>query len=1271
MLSSNGKKWLVLFVLCFALALPAMSFAVPANPDVSELEQPDGSIVMVVIGGDEWSNRVETVSGYTIGRGSDGYWYYVTGYDAANRPVLSAIHANEEPTGLSKHVSPLRGRKIAHNERRQEPLAAAPQGTFNGKVLFILVQFNDISGTYTESDFASVLTDNLKDYYYKASNDKVTLSSANESFGTANNGVVGWLTLNYNHPNTGGNTGDSNRQLARDAIVAADPYVDYASYDTNHDGYVDASELAIVVIAAGYESSYSANYTPSVWGHKWALGGSVSSPTADGVYVGDYHSGAGGYAQIGEVHQSSASNKHRATVGIIAHELGHLIFGLPDLYDKDKSSQGLGYFCLMAYGTWGMTSSDTYDGTTPVLPSAWVRSTLGWIDAYVAPSNIALTAIGDSSATASNTVYKATTSLANEYFLVENRQLQGYDRGFERWLGSSFGGLAIFHIDDNVADNNEDTHRKVDLVEADGTEDSYGESTDLWYDGNAKTFTDTSTPNSKLYDGSSSGVSITSISVKGITMTASTGDAIQYALTVTKNGTGSGTVTSSPFGISCGETCTANFDPNTLVTLTAVANSGSIFTGWSSNCYEYGMPSVCRVTMSEAKNVTATFDPLICTSYTITPTGKGFTSSGGYDTVSVTVNTGCPWTATSNNSWITITSGTSGSGNGTVAYTVSANTSASQRTGTMTIAGQTFTVTQEGQGSNSVALTISKLGKGTGTVTSSDGKINCGNTCTASYNPSDSLQITLTAVADSGSTFAGWSGDCSNYATSATCKVGMYVANSVTATFDSQTCTDYRIGPTSKTFTSSGGDDGVSVTTNTGCPWTATSNVSWITITSGTSGSGNDIVSYTVAANTSVNQRTGTMTIAGQTFTVTQEGQVSGSVDLTISNSGTGSGTVTSSDGKINCGGTCTASYTSSASTQVTLTAMADSASTFAGWSGDCTGTTSTCTVTMSAARSVTARFDKSGGNDNNTVFSHVKRDFDGDGKGDILWHNTQTGDVVIWLMNGANISTGSMVVMNVPLTWQIKATGDFNGDGKTDILWQNTENGDVVVLLMNGATISSGAYVANGIPSDWTIKAVADFNGDGKADVLWQNTTTGDVAMWLLNGMTISSGDYVVTGIPGNWQIKAVGDFDGDSKADVLWQDTASGDVAMWLLNGMTISSGNYVVRGIPANWQIKAAGDFDSDGKTDVLWQEATSGDTAMWLLNGMTIVSGNYVARGLPSNWQVLTAGDLNGDAKSDVVLQDTNNGDVYIWLMDGINITGGGFATKALALDWKTK
>ncbi|KJU81397.1 fibronectin, type III domain protein [Candidatus Magnetobacterium bavaricum] len=76
-------------------------------------------------------------------------------------------------------------------------------------------------------------------------------------------------------------------------------------------------------------------------------------------------------------------------------------------------------------------------------------------------------------------------------------------------------------------------------------------------------------------------------------------------LVISKAGTGSGTVTSSPAGINCGSTCSVSFYPGTSVTLTATADSGSTFTGWSVDCT--GTSSTCPVTMSAAKNVTATF----------------------------------------------------------------------------------------------------------------------------------------------------------------------------------------------------------------------------------------------------------------------------------------------------------------------------------------------------------------------------------------------------------------------------------------------------------------------------------------------------------------------------------------------------------------------------------------------------------------------------------------------------------------------------------------
>jgi Zn-dependent metalloprotease len=103
------------------------------------------------------------------------------------------------------------------------------------------------------------------------------------------------------------------------------------------------------------------------------------------------------------------------------------------------------------------------------------------------------------------------------------------------------------------------------------------------------------------------------------------------------------------------------------------------------------------------------------------------------------------------------------------------------------------------------------------------------------------------------------------------------------------TCS-YSISPTSAAASASGGTGSVSVTATAGCSWTAASNSSFLTVTGGSSGTGNGTVNYSVAANTGTTSRTGTLTIAGQTFTVTQAGTTGGGTELII-NPGFESGT--------------------------------------------------------------------------------------------------------------------------------------------------------------------------------------------------------------------------------------------------------------------------------------------------------------------------------------------------------------------------------------------
>jgi FG-GAP-like repeat len=138
--------------------------------------------------------------------------------------------------------------------------------------------------------------------------------------------------------------------------------------------------------------------------------------------------------------------------------------------------------------------------------------------------------------------------------------------------------------------------------------------------------------------------------------------------------------------------------------------------------------------------------------------------------------------------------------------------------------------------------------------------------------------------------------------------------------------------------------------------------------------------------------------------------------------------------------------------------------------------------------------------------------DFDGDGMSDILWRSA-AGEVAVWTMNGSTIvgggdtSVGGTAVRPGP-TWSIAGVGDFNADGNADILWRDSASNALVVWLMNGASIiSSGAVTANGAgmspDASWHVVEIGDFNDDARADILWRNDN-GALAEWQMKGTSI-----------------------------------------------------------------------------------------------------------------------------------------------------------------------
>jgi subtilisin family serine protease len=253
-------------------------------------------------------------------------------------------------------------------------------------------------------------------------------------------------------------------------------------------------------------------------------------------------------------------------------------------------------------------------------------------------------------------------------------------------------------------------------------------------------------------------------------------------------------------------------------------------------------------------------------SFAVTPGTLSFASAGGSSSASVATASGCTWTGSSDASFTAVTGGASGTGNGTVTYQVAANPDATLRTATLTIAGQMFTVTQTAApctySITPTSATFANAG-GTGSVT-----VTTLVGCTTSA-VSNSPFVTITNVGSGTSAVVSYSvaanpppGD----ARTGTMTIG---GHTFTVTQDAAPCT-YAIAPTSATFSSAGGTGSVTVTTLAGCTVSAVSNASFITITNVGSGT-SAVVAYSVAANPPPGAaRSGTMTIGGQTFTVTQ-----------------------------------------------------------------------------------------------------------------------------------------------------------------------------------------------------------------------------------------------------------------------------------------------------------------------------------------------------------------------------------------------------------------
>ena len=469
-------------------------FGVTAYQGKITLNQPNNTFFEAYLKGDEWQNWYENLDGYTISKNKNNEWVYVEKIQNGEF-ILSNTLANENLSfnqlmKINQNIKPIR-KNIIQNTNFPN-LNNLSRTDF--KIPMLLIEFPDLLANNTLEQFDNMMnmenyessqgaTGSFYDYFQEVSYGQFSPSTD----------VSGWYMTDSSYTVYGDNAPNGwnmVRIMIRDAVIeSCENGMDYSIYDNDNNGTADA--LNIVHAGTGAEEGNSAY----IWSHSWQLGPYATE--CNGITINNY---------VIQPERTNIGLGGMVHIGVFAHEFGHAL-GVPDLYDTDYSSPGIGNWGLMAGGSWGG------DGGSPWYPvhmTAWIKYQLGWIEPIIITEPIITYEIDN---VQENPLVFRMDGVDNnsEYYLFENRQKILYDRNLPHH------GLFIWHINESAGGNQNDWNRLVDLEQADGyyhlnTNGNSGDPGDPFPGfSNNSIFAYDTQPNSIFYSNEPSGVSVVDI----------------------------------------------------------------------------------------------------------------------------------------------------------------------------------------------------------------------------------------------------------------------------------------------------------------------------------------------------------------------------------------------------------------------------------------------------------------------------------------------------------------------------------------------------------------------------------------------------------------------------------------------------------------------------------------------------------------------------------------------------------------------------------------
>ncbi|MDO4320335.1 MAG: M6 family metalloprotease domain-containing protein [Bacteroidales bacterium] len=429
-----------LFTCILAGGITLSSMAVPAKKGMRSFTQPDGTTINVELVGDEFFHTFRTTDGLAVARETDGYFYYVgadriTGVKAhdindrsdAERAFLAESGATLTADRLAS--ARLESAKIRRASATGPKKASQVPSSGSPRVPVILVQYKDykFKDADAHATFTSFFTEGNKSahqYFLDQSNGKYSPQFD----------VYGPYTLENNRAVYGGNNAWGNDKgvgkMVAEGCQGLNSEIDFSLYDNDDDGQCD---VVIVLYAGdGEASSYDDDCENSIWPCQWALSSSDygKALTLDGTRVDKF-------AVFNELNTDMSKIDG---IGTFCHEFSHCL-GLPDFYDTEYS----GYFGM---GNWSLLDNGSYNdnGYTPIGYTAYEKAFMGWIEIEEATENTfySMPALNQKNIATDKAIKITNQSDKNEYFIIENRARQGWDK----YMPTE--GLFIYHVTYNA-----------------------------------------------------------------------------------------------------------------------------------------------------------------------------------------------------------------------------------------------------------------------------------------------------------------------------------------------------------------------------------------------------------------------------------------------------------------------------------------------------------------------------------------------------------------------------------------------------------------------------------------------------------------------------------------------------------------------------------------------------------------------------------------------------------------------------------------------------